>query len=184
MCGQARYLSVPASVHHHASMGTYLLATILNIDISIPFSSTLFICRGSLMRSLFETQLPSDVAGVLKTAALLDTTEYRVFELAYRNWYGLVANDTQIESFFIAYMFKDNVPLWVRQFTRHTIQRSHTQGVTVDDLRQPISDPASIAKGVRFLLVVAGVLAFMLILAENTGYLSSVTQECYFPPCY
>ena len=44
------------------------------------------------MTSIFKPSLPDDVAGVLKTAALLDATEYRVFELAYRDWHGCKAS--------------------------------------------------------------------------------------------
>lgn len=136
------------------------------------------------MSSVFKSQLPADVAGVLKTAALLDTTEYRVFELAYRDWYGNSANATEIERFFTTYMFTEIVPLWVRQFTRKTIEHTFDQGVTVDDMLEPTADSPDIAKGVRFLLAVVSILTFMLIIAGSSDYLSSITKECYFPPCY
>lgn len=136
------------------------------------------------MNPVFEPQLPADVTGVLKTAALLDATEFRVFELAYREWHGRDLDADQIEAHFVTYMFKGIVPIWVRQFTRKTLRYANRQGVSEDDLVEPDTATPSIAKGVRFLLAVVSILTFLFFVASSSDYLSSVTQECYFPPCY
>jgi len=136
------------------------------------------------MHLALEPQLPADETGVLRTAALLDATEFRVFELTYHEWHGIDLDTDQIEVHFVTYMFNGTVPIWVRQFTRKTLQYADKQGINVDDFGEPSSASPSIGKGLRFLFVAVGIVTLLIIVAGSSDYLSSVAQECYFPPCY
>jgi len=72
-----------------------------------------------------DDRLPANIQAVLDTAALLDITEFRVFELAHVNWYGRRAQTRDIEPLFVDYMFNDIVPPWVAQFTRKVLRLYH-----------------------------------------------------------
>ena len=61
---------------------------------------------------------PPDVLAVLETSGLLAVSEFRVFELAHVNWYGVAADEQTIERHFFPYMFREEVPHYVRAFTR------------------------------------------------------------------
>jgi len=69
----------------------------------------------------FDEDLSDDVAAILHAAALLDSTEYLVFELAYKDWFGEKATDQRVERYFTRYMFAEEVPVWVRQYARKVI---------------------------------------------------------------
>ncbi|MFQ5995183.1 MAG: hypothetical protein ACE5K1_08800 [Acidiferrobacterales bacterium] len=69
-----------------------------------------------------EKSLPADVRDVLDAAALLEVTEFRLFKIAYQFWHGRDASDHSIEQFFVPYMFRSVVPLWVRQLCRQILQ--------------------------------------------------------------
>ncbi len=70
---------------------------------------------------LHEEPIPSDVSEVLDTAALLQVTEFRLFQIAYQAWYGRAASEKSIERYFVPYMFRAVVPFWVRQLCRHVL---------------------------------------------------------------
>lgn len=70
----------------------------------------------------FDEDVAPDIAAILHTAALLDITEYLVFKLAYKDWFGERATDERVEPHFVKYMFQEIVPIWVRQYTRKVIK--------------------------------------------------------------
>ena len=59
----------------------------------------------------FDEQLDPDIQSVLNAAALLDVTEYELFRIAYRRWHGKAPKASRLEAHFVAYMFRDVVPL-------------------------------------------------------------------------
>ena len=75
------------------------------------------------VRYFDEKSIPKDVWDVLRAAALLNIGEFRVFELAYRNWFGTTPREKTIERYFVPYMFNKSVPGWVRHFCREIIDR-------------------------------------------------------------
>lgn len=70
---------------------------------------------------LREEPIPPDVSQVLDAAALLQVTEFRLFQIAYQSWYGRAASEKSIERYFVPYMFRAVVPFWVRQLCRHVL---------------------------------------------------------------
>ena len=113
-----------------------------------------------------EKSIPADVRDVLDAAALLQVTEFRLFQIAYRYWHGRDTTEWSIERHFISYMFWSVVPFWVRQFCRRVLQ-SDAEGVLepIDfGVEQTPVDRSRYSIWVRA-LAVAGTLAGMFILA-------------------
>ncbi len=69
-----------------------------------------------------EKSIPADVRNVLDAAALLQVSEFCLFQLAYRHWHGSDTSEGSIERHFIPYMFRSVVPFWVRQLCRRVLQ--------------------------------------------------------------
>ena len=59
-----------------------------------------------------------DAQTILWCAEILQTSEFEVFEMAYRAWYREEPEVARLERVFADYMFDEVVPFWVRQFTR------------------------------------------------------------------
>ena len=62
--------------------------------------------------------IPQDTLDVLAASALLQITEYQLFELAYERWFGRRAQESELEAFFVRYMFAFQAPFWVRNYCR------------------------------------------------------------------
>ena len=60
----------------------------------------------------------ADAADVSHTAGLLDTSEFQLFQMAYRSWHGYDADERLVEGYFVSYLYYDDVPFWVRHFVR------------------------------------------------------------------
>lgn len=135
----------------------------------------------------FNKHLNTDLVTVLDAAAVLEVTEFRLFELAFTDWYGRRAKEPVIERHFVAYMFADRVPSWVRHFARK-IMKLHAQGRL---------DPASFGVFQRLpstrmrlagqlytaLLLIIFLLVGLSVLHVPSDVLQ-VFKQCYFPPCY
>lgn len=75
-------------------------------------------------RQHFDENLAREQWDLLEAAALLQVTEFRVFEMAYREWYGVRARQYLIEKHFRDYMFHRVVPGWVSHFARRIVALS------------------------------------------------------------
>ena len=71
-----------------------------------------------------EKSIPADVHNVLDAAAVLQVSEFCLFQLAYRHWHGSEASERSMERYFVPYMFRSVVPFWVRQLCRRVLQAS------------------------------------------------------------
>ncbi|MDP6517421.1 MAG: hypothetical protein QF926_12485 [Alphaproteobacteria bacterium] len=132
-----------------------------------------------------EPDLPEDLRGVLETAALLEVSEFRVFELAYRDWFGRPGRPEAIEAFFTPYMFHEIVPPWVRHFTRHVHALDNAGRLDPRDFgifpRRLSAGEA--ARGRLYVAyVVSGVIAMFLIAQLTVDFLN--IKGCLLPPCY
>jgi hypothetical protein len=127
--------------------------------------------------------VPADVQAVLDTAAVLDITEFEVFQLAHREWYGRPAATRTIERWFAAYMFEAAVPPWVRQFTRRALAQRHGRFETTSP-GPARSRPGARIKGGVSLALLALALWVLIMAAGSAGDLLPFLDECYFPPCY
>lgn len=74
------------------------------------------------MSFMWPTALP-DFAAAMEAAEALGVSEYDFFRLAFRRWSGREAEEKALERFFVAYMFQQNVPVWVRHFSRDVLSR-------------------------------------------------------------
>lgn len=133
----------------------------------------------------FDEDMRPDVQAVLNTSAMLEITEFEVFRLAYRDWFGRRPADATIEPFFTEYMFDDVVPGWVRHFTRRVAGLAR-QGAL--DPRSFGIDPRPFnagmaARGLRYLILAVFWLTLLILLAVLAAQ-NLPEGGCYFPPCY
>jgi hypothetical protein len=139
----------------------------------------------------FDENIRPDIQEVLSTSALLEISEYRVFQLAYERWHGSGAPARVMENIYARYMFKEEVPPWVRQYTREVLDLARTGqldraalGAEPDD----VPDAESLAHGRRSLaitLVVLGILLYISLLsATSLQDLFPWVRDCLLPPCY
>lgn len=135
----------------------------------------------------FNRHVESDVVAVLDASAALDVTEFRLFQLAFKDWYGKPARAEFMERQFAAYMFAKRVPAWVRQFARKILELQargmldpRTFGVWH---RLPSNRMVLFAKLYTAALLLLFVMTVLLVyvLPENV---MKIFEGCYFPPCY
>lgn len=139
-------------------------------------------------RKLFfdEKKMSADVADVLEAAALLEVTEFELFGIAYRRWYGTAIDDRELEPLYLPYMFHGRVPLWVRQLAREVIAKAETDSLDpkiYGILPKPLSMDMY-NRGLRSFLWITVVLGTLLTGAATVAELVPWYQSCYFPPCY
>lgn len=128
-----------------------------------------------------------DAQDVSRVAALLDTTEFRVFGLAYQRWFGRHSDDALIEPYFVAYMFQFAVPFWVRYFTREVMTRDRAGILRAGDygLTQPPASPRMLRRGRNYAILLLAICMLLLLLVSHAPEeLLEVAKNCYFPPCY
>ena len=134
----------------------------------------------------FDENLAPDVDSVLNATALLDITEWDLFNLAYDRWHGEPAGEGVMEPIFAAYMFKDIVPLWARHFAR-LVERLYRRGAldrrALGVERLP-SSAQMVSRGVRHGVYIAVVLIALIVLAEFVAQITRLGERCLFPPCY
>ncbi len=72
-------------------------------------------------RQYFDEDIDPDLWDLLQTSALLEIKEFDVFKLAYKEWFGHLPKPHVSEAHFANYMFNQQIPLWVRRYTRKVI---------------------------------------------------------------
>lgn len=130
--------------------------------------------------------LSADLQTLLDAVALLDISEFRLFELAYRAWYGKDAGARQLEQDFAEYMFRSTVPIWVRHYARGVVKQaalSQSEKFAHPPQYRPV-DPAAICRGLRVLLGLIFILVFLVIVSSLSPEWLQFGDQCYFPPCY
>ncbi len=133
----------------------------------------------------FDEDIGPDVQAVLNTSALLEITEFEVFCIAYRDWFGRQAAEHIIEPYYTNYMFNEVVPAWVRHFTRLVLQlasEGRLEPQRFGIMPRP-SSASMAARGVRY-LVTAVIWITMLLLLAHFAARYWPAADCYFPPCY
>lgn len=131
-----------------------------------------------------EKNIPNDVWAVLRTASLLSVGEFRVFEIAYEQWFGEAGEEKQIEDHFTSYMFNDIVPTWVRHFCQRVVDLDR------DDALDPAEFGITHAsatmeqrnRGFEFIMALLLILIAFFFIGESAARL--LRLQCMFPPCY
>lgn len=134
----------------------------------------------------FDENLAPDIDSVLNATALLDITEWDFFNLAYNRWHGGPAEEGIMEPIFAAYMFRDIVPLWVRDFAR-LVERLYRRGVLdrralgVDRLP---SSQQMVTRGMRYGVFIVVVITALIVFGQFMAQIIKIGERCLFPPCY
>lgn len=135
----------------------------------------------------FNAHVPDDVLAVLDASAALEVTEFRLFELAWRRWFGSHPNPARLEHHFAAYMFAERVPLWVRSFARLILDLD-ARG-ELDPRAFGVWQPLP-SRRMRLLVRIYCAVFLLLFLVIAAAALNlddqilSFYRSCYFPPCY
>ena len=130
--------------------------------------------------------MPADCVLVAHTAGLLEITEYRVFQLAFFDWYGRHIRDYEAEDYFTAFMYYDRVPFWVRRFC-HKIQDLREEGHLEPrdfGIRPDHFESRLLRWAVTAVSIMLAFLVILVFLANAAVDLMPFLKECYFPPCY
>jgi hypothetical protein len=131
-----------------------------------------------------EDKIPDDVWSVLTASSLLSVGEFRVFEIAYEEWYGEIGEEQTIEKYFTPYMFKNVVPPWVRHFCKKVLKQED-EGTLVPEEFGIVYRPASreqINKGLEAMMWIIGFMIVLFLIGEGTSQV--LWLHCMFPPCY
>ena len=67
-------------------------------------------------------------------AKVLNVSEFSLFELAYRQWFGVNAKEVLLDKVFIDYIAYETVPFWARHYARQTIKLCDDAGCYVPKL--------------------------------------------------
>lgn len=129
-----------------------------------------------------DPDLPEDVSNVLESAALLEVSEYRVFELSYAAWFSGPGEKKVLDRYFFDYLYRDRVPMWVRSFVREIVERArsgHFDPADYGIVHEPPT-PTMIYLGIRY--AVWTVLAVAVIIAS--AHTATAPEGCFFLPCY
>ena len=70
-----------------------------------------------------DDDIEQDALDVLSASAVLEITEFHLFELAYERWFGEPPVEEKMESVYTRYMFRASAPFWVRQYCREVMAR-------------------------------------------------------------
>lgn len=131
-----------------------------------------------------ESSIPKDVWQVLRTASLLSVGEFRVFEIAYQDWYGESGDEKLIESHFIPYMFNDLVPIWVRHFCKKVLKLDSDDALDPSDFgivhRESTLQQRN--RGLEYIMLLILFLLALFFLGEHAAQV--LRLQCLFPPCY
>ena len=132
-------------------------------------------------KQYFDEDIPEDVQAALEASALLGISEFRMFHIAYRQWYGHDADEAKIERYYIPYMFNDMVPLWVRHFAQRIkdLDRAGRLDPAAFGIVRPAATTQQIHRGRAFALGLVTAMVTLVLLAELAA-----EQSCLFPPCY
>lgn len=131
-----------------------------------------------------EKDIPDDVWSVLRTASVLNVGEFRVFQLAHKEWYAEEVDEKTIEGFFTQYMFNEIVPLWVRHFCQKVL-RLEDEGA-LDPVALGVISPREASReqkwrGIEATFWIFGSLLILILIAEIASRISEL--KCGFPPC-
>ncbi|GBE44114.1 hypothetical protein BMS3Bbin10_02204 [bacterium BMS3Bbin10] len=138
----------------------------------------------NLRRYFDEHKIPVDVWSVLRAAALLSVGEFRVFEIAYEDWFGEAGDEKLIEKHFTGYMFNDIVPPWVRHFCKKVLKRDSEGEIDPAEFGvvHKSASRAQINKGLEAAMYIVGFMIILFMFGESAAQVLKL--QCLFPPCY
>lgn len=131
-----------------------------------------------------EKRIPNDVWSVLRAASLLSVGEFRVFEIAYEQWYGEAGDEKHIERHFTSYMFNDIVPVWVRHFCKRVMELDRENALDPADfgIVAAVATSERHNRGLEFIMLLVLMLMLFFFMGESAAKLMRL--QCVLPPCY
>ena len=135
-------------------------------------------------KQYFDEDLQQDSLDLLEASAVLEVKEFKLFELAYRQWYGKKPLSHVIEAHFSNYMFHNIIPAWVRSYSRHVVDLHRSGNLNPKELGiyQPLPSKRLIFIGrafTTFLILVF--IAFMFLLNMNSPTAQSLFGRADLP---
>ncbi len=95
------------------------------------------------------TVAEGDAQQVEAAAAILNVSEFRLFELAYHDWFGVLAKESNLESAYMPYVMTGAVPCWLRHFSRKTLQLCDEAGLFLPGLSASANTFVSALKSIE-----------------------------------
>lgn len=134
---------------------------------------------------MWSQDIPADVIEVLETSNVLAISEFRVFSLAYRSWYGRDTDESTLERHFTPYMFLDEVPFWVRSFTHRILELERQGRLEPAELgiEPPRGDASTRRRGIVYSFIIALSMIGLVLLAKAAA-VSLGVDGTWFPPFY
>ncbi|MDH3744985.1 MAG: hypothetical protein OES47_07790 [Acidobacteriota bacterium] len=134
---------------------------------------------------MWNQKIPADCLEVLEVSSILPIGEFELFRLAYASWYGRQADEETLEEHFVPYMFRDQVPFWVRSFTRKvlSLERDGSLDPSQFGIESPRPQEGDRLKGLLYAFGIGLALVGLIRLAEAAAPLLTA-EGCWFPPCY
>ena len=131
-----------------------------------------------------EHKIPIDVWSVLRASSLLSVGEFRVFEIAYEDWYGESGEEKIIEKHFTGYMFNDIVPPWVRHFCKKVLTLDDEGELNPKDfgIVRKAATRQQFNKGLEAIMWLVAFMIVLFLIGEGSSQL--LWLQCMFPPCY
>lgn len=139
----------------------------------------------TLQMTIWRQEISTDCRDVLATSSVLSISEFELFRLAYVAWFGRETDDKTLEAHFVPYMFRSEVPCWVRAFTRNVLTLDRQGRLRPNEFG---IEPASRAgrdrsRGLLYAVGIGLALVALFKFAEAAAPLMGV-DGCWFPPCY
>ena len=131
-----------------------------------------------------EKKIPEDVWLVLEATSLLGVAEFRLFEIAYKDWFGEDGDEKTIERYFTPYMFGEVVPVWVRHLSQRVIKLDREDALRPRDfgVYPKIATREDLRKGLDFAAWLVVSMVVLVLLGKAAG--KALSDICMFPPCY
>lgn len=130
-----------------------------------------------------ELREPNDFKAVMDASSALDVREIDFFRLSYRQWFGRDAGKANLERAFSDYMFRQDVPPWVRHFSRKVLRlagRGRLDPATLGALQFKMQPPPH-PHGRLYVGLTLAVMVFYCAALVNAGQGSRTSMPL---PCY
>ncbi len=115
-----------------------------------------------------------DTVEVTNASAMLQVSEYRFFQIAYRIWYGRESDESSMDLYFKDYIINGRVPHWVRSLARKVLRRAASGDISLEEfgIKVPASTTGMKIKGVLLIILLAliCIVFYLVVIKEYTPY--------------
>lgn len=125
-----------------------------------------------------------DGGEVRNAAAVLQISEFNVFELAWMRWFGVEPENAVIEHWYGPYMTDGLVPHWVRHFCFAVFERASRGELDPSEFGvvPRVGGAGGVQRGILYAVLILAVVLILFseaqVSAERMGM-----EDCMLPPC-